>query len=452
VDGWHIEEICNHCEAVSRGVFRDLLVNVPPGTSKSKIISVCWHPWEWTFKPETRWLFVAYLPNLATRDARAAKTLIESKWYQERWPVTIKEGGDSEYENDRGGWRSSTSVRGGITGKHPHRKVVDDPLAARNTQGTAAVLRTELDYVNHVFWDGIMPTRAADPKTVTNTIVMQRLHEADLSGHVLGKGGWVHLMLPERFEPERACKTPIGGDRRTEDGELLCPARRGENEVKKLEAELGTQADGQLQQRPGRAGGQIFRAAWFRFWDELPEFDELLCSWDMTFKDTLGSDFVCGQIWGRKGADYYLIDQVYDRLNFPNTLTAFLAQLRRYPTCGAKLIEDKANGPAVISTLERKIPGLIPRTPEGGKIARANGVSYLHRSGNVLYPNPKTPGFEWVREHMRSMQGFPLASHDDDVDAETQALTYFEENKNTLLDALAALRREEEARGNYAAA
>lgn len=451
VDGWHLEEICNHCEAVTNGVFRDLLVNVPPGTSKSKVISVCWHPWEWTLKPETRWLFVAYLPSLATRDARSARQLIDSRWYQARWPLRT-EGGDNEYTNERGGWRSSTSVRGGITGQHPHRKVVDDPTAARQTQGAAAVQKTELEYVNNVFWDGVMSTRAADPKTVTNTIVMQRLHENDLSGHVLSKPGFVHLMLPERFEPERACRTPIGGDRRTEPGELLCPARRGEAEVAKLEAELGVYADAQLQQRPARAGGQIFRVVWFRFWDELPEFDEVLCSWDMTFKDTMGSDFVCGQVWGRKGADYYLIDQVYERLNFPNTITAMLAMLRKHSSISAKLVEDKANGPAVIATLERRVPGLISVTPKGGKVARANGVSYLHRAGNVFYPNPAKPGFDWVRPHLRNMTGFPLARHDDDVDAETQALIYFEENKNAMLDALAKLAKEREQNQGHNAA
>jgi predicted phage terminase large subunit-like protein len=447
VDGWHIEEVCNHLEAVTEGVFRNLVINVPPGTSKSKITSVCWTPWAWIDHPEKKWIFVSYSPTLSTRDARACRELIESEWYQERWPtvqILEQDRADNNYRNNHGGWRFSSSVRGEITGRHPDVKVVDDPIKAILTQGTAAITRTEIDFVNKNFWDGTMSTRAADPKKVANVIIMQRLHDDDLSGHCLESGTYEHLCLPMRFDAERPCRTIIGGDHRTQPGQLLCPDRFGEEEVKKLERELGVYADAQLQQRPSREGGQIFRVSWFKFWTHLPaQFDEVLSSWDMTFKDTLGSDFVCGQVWRRLGADFYLVDQVYERLNFPNTLTAFEAQCRRYPEIGAKLVEDKANGPAVIATLQKKISGLIARTPLGTKVTRANGMSYLHRAGNVLYPDPKLgEQYAWVRDHMRNMQGFPLARHDDDVDAETQALAYFAEQHNALFDALGRMAQE----------
>jgi predicted phage terminase large subunit-like protein len=148
-------------------------------------------------------------------------------------------------------------------------------------------------------------------------------------------------------------------------------------------------------------------------------------------------------VWARKGADFYLVDRVYERLNFPNTLVAFQAQLRRFPQIGPKLIEDKANGPAVISTLERKIPGLVAVTPEGGKIARANAISYLHRAGNVYYPAE----FEHdVRDtsHVLNMIGFPHARHDDSVDAETQMLTYWAAQHNALIETLERLRKEQQ--------
>lgn len=454
-DNWHLEEVCNHFEAVSHGLVTRLLVNVPPGTGKSISASVCWCAWTWTVYPEKKFIFVTYSPGLSTRDARKCRELIESDWYRRRWPnVQLLDRADNDYRNSKGGWRFSTAIRGEVTGRHADIQCVDDPIKAQLTQGNAAITRTEIDYVNN-FWDGTMPTRMADPKTSARAIIMQRLHDDDLSGHVLQTGEYEHLCLPMRFEPARASRTKIGGDRRTQDGELLHEARYGEAEVAKLERDLNVYADGQLQQRPGKAGGNIFRREWLRFWGAdgrpLPDgctpdgdgFDEVIVSWDMTFKDAMGSDMVCGSVYARKEADIFLLARVCRRLSFANTVLAFVAQVRRFPQAGAKLIEDKANGPAVISTLQRKVPGLIAVPVQGSKLARANAVSYLHQAGNVYYPSPKLgPQYSWVSApaseggHIESMVGFPLARFDDPVDAETQALRYLSERHNALFDAL----------------
>jgi predicted phage terminase large subunit-like protein len=486
VDNWHIEEICNHLEAVSgvampnetdsragralrRRLIRRLIINVPPGASKSIITCTAWPAYAWIDQPDLTWIFTSYSPTLSTRDATRCRELVESEWYRKRWPrpVVIGKGdtffriGDSAKDGRPVGWRYSTSVRGQITGRHADIQVVDDPIKPMLTQGNAAVTKNEIEFCK-TWWDGTMSTRLRNPKTAARVIIMQRLHEEDLAGYALESGEYVHLSLPMRFEPENACLTTVqvdgetyrlGGDRRANDNELLCPSRWGETEVARLEADLNVYADAQLQQRPVRAGGQIFKKDWFKYW--RPEhfdrgvnpftgegFDEIAFSGDLTFKDTLGSDFVCLQIWGRIGARYYLLDRVYERLNFPNTLTAIESLLRKWPLTHKKLIEDKANGPAVISTLERKISGLIPVNPKGGKVARANAVTYLHRAGNVFYPDPTLPGFEWVAlpskkgGHVANMAGFPLAAHDDTVDAETQMLAEFGDNHNALIDAL----------------
>lgn len=459
VDGWHLAEVCNHLEAVScpEGLIKRLVINVPPGTCKSISTGVIWPAYTWIDQPHKKWIFASYDPALSTRDARRCRDLIESAWFRARWPsLRIVDRADTMYHTDAKGWRYSTSVRGPVTGRHADIQVVDDPIKPIATQGAAAITRTELDFVTQ-WWGGTMSTRMSDPKKAARVIIMQRLHEEDLAGHVLESGEYTHLCLPMTFDPEHSCTCPqckgapcrtmIGGDKRTEPGELLCPGRFGPTEVANLERELNVYAPAQLQQRPTRAGGQIFRGDWFRYWnpDNLPQgcngftgdgFDELVCSWDMTFKDALGSDFVCGQVWARRDAHCYLLARIYERLNFPNTCTAFVGQCRAWPRIGAKLIEDKANGPAVIATLQNKIPGLIARSPLGSKITRANGVSYMHQAGNVWYPDPSMPGFEWVKDHVRSMLGFPLAKNDDTVDAETQALAYFEENRNALFDVL----------------
>jgi len=457
LDNWHLEEVCNHLELVSEGVIKRLVINIPPGTGKSILTNVCWPAFTWINQPGKKWIFASYAPDLSARDARRSRELIDSEWFQARWPtVKLRDRADTKYRTSANGWRFSTSVRGEVTGRHADIQVCDDPIKPILTQGKAAVTRNEIDFVN-TWWDSTMASRMANPKTAARVIIMQRLHEDDLSGHALESGDYVHLRFPMRFEPDDACITPWGGDPRTEDKALLHPDRFGETEAAMLEKDLGVYAEGQLQQRPGKVGGQIFRGDWFKFWDHdtLAElgcradghgFDMLLCSWDMTFKDTLGSDYVCGQVWGRKAGQFFLLDRVYERLNFPNTLASFQAMCRRWPRLGPKLVEDKANGPAVIATLDRKITGLIAREPLGSKITRANAVSYLHKAGNVFYPSPEIA--PWVKAtsteggHVANMLGFPLARHDDTVDAETQALAYFVENDNALFEVLAQLAKQ----------
>lgn len=455
VDGWHIREISNHLEAVSthdeRGIpyCRNLVINVPPGASKSTITSVCWPAFVWGpgGMPDKKFMFFSFDPTLVSKHGRQCKELIESEWFQERWPVHILDRAETDFRTSKNGFRYGSSIRGGGTGRHADIIVVDDPIKPALTQGVAAVTRGELDYVKG-WWSGTMATRNANPKTTARVIIMQRLHEDDLAGVCLASTNkrpskYTHLCLPMQFEVARACKTPFGCDRRTVEGEYLCPDRWGPAELQDLVDSLGIFHDAQVQQRPSSAAGQIFKRAWLRFYDNLPvQIDEWACSWDMTFKDTKGADFVCGQVWARAGADFYLVERVYERLNFPNTLTAFQAQLRRWPQIGPKLIEDKANGPAIIATLERKIPGLVAVNPQGGKVARANAISYMHRAGNVHYPR----AYEHETSntaHVPNMLGFPFARHDDSVDAETQMLTYWEAQKNTLFETFERLRQEQ---------
>ena len=149
-------------------------------------------------------------------------------------------------------------------------------------------------------------------------------------------------------------------------------------------------------------------------------FDDLLISWDMTFKKTKGSDFVAGHVWGRRGADAFLLDRIHGRMDFPETLVAFKTLAARWPQALVKLVEDKANGPAVIAMLGRTVPGIVPVEPEGGKEARAAAVSPLLESRNLWLPDPALA--PWVDEVIEEAAAFPTGAHDDDCDAMSQAL------------------------------
>ena len=420
VPGWHIEAICDHLEAVTRGEIRNLLITMPPRHSKSLTVSVFWPTWEWVRHPARRWLFSSYAQSLSIRDSLKCRRLIESPWYQANWGhvfrLTTDQNTKTRFDNDRMGYRLATSVGGAATGEGADRLICDDPHNV-NEADSDAIRTSTLDW-----WDHVMSTRLNDPKTGTKVVVQQRVHEADLAGHVLERGGWDHLCLPAEYEGKRY-HTAIGWeDPRTEPGELLWPDRFGPDELAALKRDLGSQASaGQLQQEPAPAEGAIFKRDWWRFYTTLPEtFDQVIQSWDMTFKDGSDTDYVVGQVWGKKGADCYLMDQIRARLDFPGTVAAVRSLTARYPQATVKLVEDKANGPAIISTLRREIVGLIPVNPAGGKEVRAHAVAPLVESGNVYLPAASV--HPWAGDFLERCTKFPRVAYDDEIDAMTQAL------------------------------
>lgn len=256
---------------------------------------------------------------------------------------------------------------------------------------------------------------------------------------------WECLRLPMRYESRHPCVTPIGKDPRTEDGELLWPGRIPEDAVQRAEhpeTGLGAQnAAAQLQQRPSQAEGAIFKRSWWKEYNPtiLPRFDIQIQSWDCTFKDTDGTDFVVGQVWGKRGSEFFLLDEVRRRMCFTETCEAILATRRKWPRCTAILIEDKANGPAVESVLRKKVSGIVMINPEGGKVARANAVTGLFEAGDVRHPDPSTPGYEWVDAHREELAQFPVGQNDDRVDATSQALVWLHRKSSNLSAAMKAL-------------
>jgi predicted phage terminase large subunit-like protein len=444
VPGWHIDAIIDHLEAVTNGQIRNLLINVPPRHMKSLLVSVLWPAWEWIQHPERRWLYSSYAASLSIRDSVKCRTLIESPWYQARWGVRYALASDQNtkmrFENDRSGYRIATSVGGTVTGEGGDRIVCDDPHNVGEVESDT-VRKSTIDW-----FDVVMSTRVNDPRTASKVVVMQRCHQRDLSGHLLSQGGWDHVRLPAEFEEPR-CVTSIGWtDPRTQPGELLWPDRFGLKEIADLKVSLGSYAAaGQLQQRPSPAGGGIFKRHWFRYFQprsanlppvvvRLPDgtqtsivaieapgqVEEQIQSWDCSFKDLDTSDFVVGQVWARLGAAFLLGDQIRGRMDCPATVRAVRDLTQKWPGTIAKLIEDKANGSAVIQMLQHEIPGLLPVNPSGGKVARAQAISPLVEAGNIYLPHPEYA--PWVNDFIEECVQFPNGANDDQVDAMTQAI------------------------------
>ena len=211
-------------------------------------------------------------------------------------------------------------------------------------------------------------------------------------------------------------------------GDVLWPAREDRPELAQQKQLLGSAAfAGQYQQRPAPAGGLIFQRAWFQFYDDLPPGLEIAQSWDMAFKDGKDNDYVVGLVAGRCGAAIYAIDRVKGQWAFSETCRQVEALVRRYPDASTILIEDTANGPAIIDALTHRIAGIIAVTPEGGKLARAQAAQPRVEAGNVYLPNPRPHGTliperAWVEDFLHQLTVFPHGAHDDDVDAFTQLL------------------------------
>jgi predicted phage terminase large subunit-like protein len=443
--GWHLDAVAEHLEAVARREIRDLVINVPPGTSKTLLASVLWPAWLWTLDPTHRLITASFNERVILHNARRTRALIDSPWWAARWPeVAIPRGASASkavdfYALNSGGWRYSVTVRGAVLGMHADSHVVDDPI---DPQGAAMASGLELEAVLRWHHE-TMATRFRDQSRAARVLVMQRLHERDLAAEMERAGATV-LCLPmrhERHHPRRYARDP-----RTHEGELLVPGRYPEEVVSRLESSLGPFGTAaQLQQRPAPAGGGIFRAEWLRrFWTELPREASWTLSVDAAFKGGDGSDFVAIQVWAHAGPDHYLADRDTRRMSFTETCAAIEAMAARWPRAITKLIEAKANGPAIIDALTGRLSGLTPVEPQGGKESRAHAVAPLFAAGNVLLPHPERAqypdgrrGAPWLRGGVADLSrdaaegsfeaaliGFPRARHDDDVDAATQALNH----------------------------
>lgn len=426
-----------------------------------------WPAWEWVSDPTTKWLCGSYAEKLSIRDSLKMRRLIQSRWYQERWGrgfnlVDNSDWGDPEgfelsgdqnqkirFENDRTGYRIAFGAESGVMGDGGNRILVDD---WHDRQGAYSDKERETALVT---FDEAVSTRLNDPITDPIVIIGQRLHEEDISGHLLAKGGYELLLIPMHYDPQRSRVTCIGWkDPRTEAGELMHSARFPEQTVAEIEVAIGPEAAaGQLEQRPAPAGGGILKREGWRFYndDELPDvFDLRVQSWDLAFKKTALSNFVAGQEWGRAGARCYLFDgEVYKRLDFNESCEEFKAFAIDHP-CATKLVEDAANGPALESELRLKVPGITLVPAGGGVVAVAHSVSPYVAAGNVWLPNPYftradtegrvpitatvRPERRWVLRLIANAATFPNGSippgsHGDDVSAMVQALHHLMHGK-----------------------
>lgn len=450
---WHLEAICDHVQACFEGEFLDLVVTVPPRCCKSSIISVAFPTWAWgpAGYPETKFITAAYNDRLATRDAVKSRRLLLQPWYRTGWGKEFDLLGDTNqktrYENNKNGYRISTSVRGLGTGEGYDVLIVDDALNARNANSEA-----ELEALES-WWGGTMSTRKNDVATSRTIVIGQRLTERDLPGLAIASGDYVHLNLPMEYEPKTFVYSPLAWqDPRKEEGEVLWKERFPPKELEKLKKKLGPYGTAaQLQQRPSPASGGLIKVdEWLRYYGTLPDdLEAWAIAWDTSVTDFAHSDYSVGQCWGRKGSSLYLIDQVRKKMGIEQLLPEMIRFRNKFPYVNAVLIEVSANGQAAIDMLKKRVPGITPVYPQkegGSKEARLAALVPEFAAGNVILPmkeyNP------WVESFIHELRMFPKGSNDDTIDAAVYAISYLLKNYRVVAN-LEGISEEMFARANH---
>jgi predicted phage terminase large subunit-like protein len=421
IASWHIKAICEHLEACTRGEIRRLLITMPPRSMKSLLVSVFWPAWVWINEPDKRWIYASYAQHLSTRDSLHCRDVILSPWYQERWGDRFRLRTDQNtkvrFDNDQSGFRLASSTGGMGTGEGAWAIVADD--AHNVVQSESDVERAAVLH----WWDQSMSTRGNDPKTVCHVIVMQRLHENDLAGHVLEQGGYEHLLLPMEFESDRRCTTSIGwSDPRQREGELLSPKRFPPSAIAELKTRLGSYGwAGQFQQRPAPKGGGMFKRHWFKIIDARPAGPDIarIRYWDLAA--SVDGDYTVGCLMASRPDGTFVIEDVMRGQWGPaerDDLILQTAQLDGYMVGIALEEEPGSAGKSVTHWLTKMLQGftVYADKPTGDKEVRAQPLAAQCEAGNVSLVNG-----DWCSAWLDEVTTFPNARHDDQVDASSGA-------------------------------
>lgn len=384
--GWSLDAICQHLEAVTKGDIKRLLINVPPGCMKSLLAGVLWPAWEWgpQGRPGLRYLGTAHKQDLGVRDNLKCRRLIQSEWYQARWPMKLTgdQNAKTKFENDHTGFREAMAFTS-MTGSRGDRIILDDPLSVDHANSDADLRAAELTFTE------ALPTRVNNDDSAI-VVIMQRLHEKDTAGIILKRDlGYVHLCLPMRFEAERKCVTSIGfEDPRTYDGELLFPERFPEATVSSLEKTMGSYAAaGQLQQRPAPREGGMFKRAWFPVVRAIPAGTRFVRGWDLAATEGAGDWTVGVKIGRQKNGRFIIASVVRDRKSSAGVerLLINTASQDGYE-CKISIPQDPGQaGKAQTSYLIQQLAGytVTSSTESGDKVTRAGPLAAQAEAGNV---------------------------------------------------------------------
>lgn len=401
-------------------------MNVPPGCMKSLLTGVIFPAWEWGPRalPSLRYLGTSHKEPLAIRDNMKCRRLIQSEWYQDRWPVklTSDQNEKKKFENNKTGFREAMAFTS-MTGSRGDRVLLDDPLSVDGANSDADRMTAEITFTES------LPTRLNNAKSA-KIVIMQRLHERDTSGIILAKElGYVHLCLPMEFEAERRCVTMLGfRDPRTEDGELLFPERFSREQVEGLKKVMGSYATaGQFQQRPAPREGGMFKRSWFTFIPAVPIGTRMARGWDLAASIEKTSAYSAGCKLGKQPNGRILIaDCRRDRLTAGGVEKLIVnTAAMDGKECRISLPQDPGQaGKAQAQYLVRQLMGYIVKASleTGDKATRAEPLAAQAEAGNVDILKTGDPARDaWIEPFLDELCVFPMGQYKDQTDAATRA-------------------------------
>lgn len=419
--GWVHKEICDELDRFLQDVTDKksprLIITMPPRSGKSELVSRRFPAFALGRNPELQIIATSYSSDLSQRFNRDVQRAIDDEKYFDLFPNTrlsnsrvrtdsrgsyIRTSDLFEIVGHAGAYRSC-GVGGGITGQGADILIIDDPIKDRAQAGSKTIRDSIWDWYTSTAYTRLSPGGGV-------IVMATRWHTDDLIGRLIqrmGEGDTFRIVnypaIAEHDELHRKA------------GEALHPERYPLSTLLQIQKTIGSRDwEALYQQHPVPDGGALFKLEWFRRWTATslpPEFDHTLMSWDMTFKDSKNSDYVVGQVWGKKGPNFYLLDQVRGQWDFVKTKEMVRVLAHKWPRVVRKLVEDKANGSAVISELKSTVSGFVPITPTESKEARASSVTPYFEAGNVFIPEDSAA--PWVPHYVSELLEFPAGSHDD---------------------------------------
>jgi predicted phage terminase large subunit-like protein len=419
---WHVQAITHQLERVRSGETRRLIITLPPRNLKSITASVAFPAFALGHDPSLRIVCASYSQDLAAKHGRDFRTILEMPWDQALFPQTRidpHKNTETEIQTTGLGYRLSTSVGGTLTGRGGNLILIDDPMKPADRM--SEVKRPAVSE----WYDSTLISRLDNKNEDAIVLIMQRLHVDDLVGHVLEKGEkWTHLNLPAIAEEDE--EIPLGDGRvhRRKIGELLHPERESMHVLDEAKVSMGSQSfSAQYQQAPIPAGGALIKGDWFRTYLRTPvriNDERVIQSWDTATKTGTTNDFSVCTTWLMRGRDYYLLDVLRKRLEYPDLRRMVLSHAATHQAT-AVLIEDAGTGAPLVQELRREgrlRP--IPIRPDRDKVVRLEGQSAVIEAGHVLLPEKAS----WLEDFRAEILAFPYGRYDDQVDSVSQFLAW----------------------------
>ena len=433
----HIEVIASRLQACRAGKVRRLIINLPPRSLKSHCTSIAFPAWLLGHEPAAQIICASYGQDLADKLARDCRTLMQGPLYRSLFPRTViskEKQSVSEFVTIANGFRMATSVGGVLTGRGGDFLIVDDPMKPEEALSETR-RKTVIEW-----YDNTLASRLNNKNTDCIIVVMQRLHEDDLTGHLIEQGGWEVLSFPCIAEQEEVHLIESSLGRRPpycrKPGDVLDPTRESLATLAAIRKSAGEYVfQSQYQQNPMPREGNMVKTEWLASYrpEERPrEFVCILQSWDTANKVGELNDYSVCTTWGEYDKRYYLLDVFRARLNYPELKQAAKRQAElHHPTIIS--IEDKASGTQLIQDLRaEQVYSVTPYEPPTGtdKTMRLFAQTLVFEERRVLLP----VFAPWLADYVRELTSFPGCKFDDQVDSTTQALECLRGRKTSMFD------------------